>query len=161
MKRVLVSRDVIIDESTEVFQNKPTNSPAQKTRIQWEPESSIPKYNENVSTERQDEYLRLDPVTPPPEREGPIGPGSADMDESIVLRPQLARAQNREESREAVQGERTPTDQGTRRLRRNRGAGENFHNPANFALMAKVAETEPETLTEALNSEAMVLWKRA
>lgn len=83
------------------------------------------------------------------------------MQDSIVLRLQLASAQNREESREAVQGERTGTDQGTQRWRRNRGRGENFHNPSNFALMAKVAEPEPETLTQALNSEAKVLWKKA
>ena len=83
------------------------------------------------------------------------------MYDSIVLLPLLAIAQNREESREAVQGEWMRQDQGTGRWRRNRGEGENVHPLANFALLAQVAEHEPETLTEVLNSEAKAHWKQA
>ena len=66
-KRVLVFRDVIIDESTVPSPNNSSDNPAEKTKIECEPESQIPKSDANIRTDIPDEYLKLDPVTFPPE----------------------------------------------------------------------------------------------
>jgi len=159
-KRVLLSRDVIIDEAGDTGEKKSTQRTSQKTRIDWDVELDIlPAPESSTGLDSPNEFQRLDRVTPPPEdQEVQAVPNMLD---EIILQPRLDVQPNTEEARGKTQGVRGPAGEGPRRSQRYRTAGENFHQSANFALMAKVVEPEPQTLTEALNSEAKVEWKQA
>jgi len=128
--------------------------------MEWDAELDLlPAPESSTSLDSPNEFQRLDWVTPPPEDQDVQG--VPNMLEAIILQPRLDVQPNTEEARGNTQGVRGPAGEGPRRSQRNRTAGEMFHRSANFAPMAKVVEPEPQTLTEALNSEAKAEWKEA
>lgn len=119
----------------------------------------LPTPESSTSLDSQNQFQRLDRVTPPLEdQEVQAVPSMLD---AIIPRPRLEVQPNTEEAKGNTQDVRGPAGEGPRRSQRNRTAGENFHRAANFVLMAKVVEPEAQTLTEAANSEAKAEWKEA
>jgi len=105
-KRVLLSRDVIIDEAGNTGEKKSTQT-SQKTRIEWDAELDIlPAPESSTGLDSPNEFQRLDRVTPPPEdQEVQAVPNMLD---AIILQPRLDVQPNTEEARGNTPGVRGP-----------------------------------------------------
>jgi len=157
-KRLVLSGDVIIDEVRKPIEE--TIAERQKTGIQWESELPLEKH---TSQERSpDRFHPLESITPPPAiLEDPT---VNDILESITVRPRLvteAIRRDMETARNREEAQVRETELEPRRSQRNRGPPEIFRQQANVALIAKVVEPEPQSLTEALSSDAKAEWRHA
>ena len=155
-KKLLLSRDVIFDESREEHRKE-----LSQTTIGWIQEE--PTVSPQVRCNSGEEFQHLDPVSPPPTETG--SPVAEDIQDQIVLRPQLARIQDspsRQKQGEIVEEQRR--EQGgsaMRRSQRNRRPAELFRPGVHFALVANCGEPEPQTLIDALNCSEKAKWKQA
>jgi len=150
-KVIILSRDVIIDESTIAAEEVTVDQ--QKATVGWKPETA--EQTPNISEDSGNAFNRLDRITPPPEPSN-IAPTS-DIQSTIVVRPRLPNT----ESGGISTGDSIVHEAPVRRSERNRRREEMFSSRANFAMMASVEEPEPQTLTDALNSAEKAKWKKA
>ena len=116
-----------------------------------------------ISDNHAEDYLELDSITPPPSQQETVGEG--EIQKQIVVRPPQSKENNTcRQSRVRVQREvsdSTAHRLAVRRSERNKGVEDFFPASANYALMAKTLEPEPQTLTEALTSSDKAKWKQA
>ena len=159
-KRILRSRDVIIDESATAEEN--TSSESLRAKIGWEPDTGIE--NLKISETTGEKFFPMENITPTPTptttpTTTPTAIQSAgvpdNIQDKIVLRPPLANIES------SKRGDSGPQDPGLRRSERNRRREEMFSPAAHFALMVQTDDFEPQTLTDALNSAEKDKWKNA
>ena len=172
-KRVILSRDVIIDESQEVVIAEP-----QLPTLGWEPElESLPH---TIREDSSDGFLYLDPITPQADQRS-FSSATDNIHDSIIVRLWVAQPWPAGTGTGAGAGAGVgagtgtgtgppavvQTDNGRRdklgvqRSGRNKEREELFHSGANFALVATGEDAEPQTLTDALNSLEKAQWKQA
>ena len=122
-KSILLSRDVIIDESANSEEIQTVGDTCQKVKVQWEKATGVPEPESDTLIDPENQFHRLDSITPPPEDLEHIA--ESDIQETIVLRPQLAIPAPREVTGVEAQGI-CLTGRGQRRSQRNRGATVNL-----------------------------------
>jgi len=150
--KILVSRDVIIDESS-VIGNPGDHSST--TKIEWEKESA-PEEPKEGETNYED-FQPLDSIIPP----AGVADNATEMQDSITLRPRSTGTHitGREDNSSTGTGDQS--DSQPRRSQRMRKARRLFASEAHYALLTGQEEHEPLTLTDALSCNEREKWKAA
>ena len=148
--KLRLSRDVLIDESVRAGEN--SSRAKEKETIDWE--EGTTGRTVNVSESPSTDFDYLERITPPPESED--GSGMSDIQETIMLRPQLANTGDSGRFTENARRQELPV----RRSERIRRKEDMFSSPVSFALMASIAEHEPQTLSDALKCPEKDEWRR-
>jgi len=154
-KRIIRSRDVIIEESPRLKHNTSTESLRATMEVESEPAIEELK----ISDDSRQQYLPLEPICPTPTRTSTLLPSAitnnSGIQDTIIVRQPLPNLQSTEG------GDTGPQDPGVRRSARNRRREEMFSSATNFALIADPDGLEPQTLTDACNSPEKDKWKPA
>jgi len=150
-KRVILSRDVIIDEISIISD---AGLVSDTTTTKWEKEASatVPEVRE----ENLEDFQPLDAIVPPIE---PIVEPTGIQD-AVTVHPALAAQSSRPNQQHTVPAIAKRADTQPRGSQRTRLPSGLFDCQAQFALVAGLGE-EPQTLTEALSSEDSVQWRAA
>jgi len=155
-KRIILSRDIIIDESQVGEGGEPL-----RTTIGWVPEQR--SLQESVSEPPSEDFQYLDPITPAPNLSH--FSSAMDIQDTIVLRPQVPEQRNprtHHPAEEELESRGVDIPGQTRLQRSGRHRQREVVTPgAHFALVANATEFEPQTLTDALNSCEKAEWKQA
>jgi len=140
--KILVSRDVIIDELS-VIGNPGERSST--TKIEWEKEGA-PEEPKEGETNYED-FQPLDSIIPP----AGVADNATEMQDSITLRPRSTGTHitGKEDTSSASTGDQS--DSQPPRSQRMRKAGGLFASQAHYALLASQEEHEPLTLTDTLS----------
>jgi len=140
--KILVSQDVIIDESSVIRNSGECSS---ITKIEWEKEGAPHEPKEGETN--YEHFQPSDSIIPP----AGVADNATEMQDSITLRPRSTGTHitGRENISSAGTGDQS--DSQPRRSQRMRKAGALFASQTHYPLLAGQEQHEPLTLTDALS----------